>query len=69
MKWIHLSQNRDKLHVPPTIIMKLEVLQNVGNLNEKLLTSHKESAVWSLLCVKEYLAITSLLAFKHKYFT
>ena len=49
--------------------MKLEVLQNVGNLNEKLLTSHKESAVWSLLCVKEYLAITSLLAFKHKYFT
>ena len=40
MKWIHLTQNIEKLHVPPTIIMKIEVLQNVGNLNERLSTSH-----------------------------
>lgn len=48
MKWINLRQNSNKQHVPPTIIMKLEVLQNVGNLNEELLPSHKESAARSL---------------------
>jgi len=41
VKWIHLTQNRDKQHIPPTIIMKLEVLQNVGNMNEPF---HKKSA-------------------------